>query len=170
MNDTIEKLEKQKERYEKLAEDVQSKIQTEFNAKFNKDKYIQELIKTIQNSDQYWTNEMGDICHGIYNIDLEKYSNNYYELGEYLSDEHFINLDFNPGSTLYENLGSEEIIIQRDGIVFIGSKLMLNDFDYNSEQERNQLIEEYMEKSGYFPGVFLDCNGHLTLIDTKKVG
>lgn len=52
---------------------------------------------------------------------------------------------------------------------------MIPERDYKSDGEdvdvikRNALIEAYMERSGYFPGVFrVDQRGNVSLVDTKN--
>jgi hypothetical protein len=62
----------------------------------------------------------------------------------------------------------------RDNGVYLADKCIINESEYKNDGEvdetkRNALIEAYMEKMGYFPGVFRrDRDGSVYSVKTLK--
>jgi hypothetical protein len=77
--------------------------------------------------------------------------------------------DGNHNELYFHVADMEAIIINEDGDIFSGNRCIISKGEYENTNERNQLIENYMEKSGCFPGVFRsDRYGYLRAIDTQK--
>lgn len=90
-------------------------------------------------------------------------------LEEFLSETHYINCDFDNGAVTM-GLG-QSITIDHRGDVYDqdSGKTIINRKDYETEEERNTLIEAWMDKTGYFPAVIeSDSHGHIHFVDTKK--
>ena len=74
-------------------------------------------------------------------------------LAEYFQEHHFIYVDFK-NDAVTQCIGPC-LVINDDGDVLDqdSGKWVINRQDYESIAERNNLIEEYMDKTGYFPSV-----------------
>ena len=149
-------------------QELKDKLQEAYNDQFNDWGDLQALINHMENrtSDGYYHyNECGDIEYSI-SFELELLPEERKFLDEYLSD-YCIYLDTNT-DTLSTSEG-DSIVMNDSGDVFDGHKCIINATEYETEIRRNFLIEEYMEKTGCFPGVFeSDRNGILTPIDTQN--
>jgi hypothetical protein len=64
------------------------------------------------------------------------------------------------------------LIINDEGDVLDedSGKWIISRRDYKSEEQRAHMIEEWMQASGYFPGVFeMDRYGNVTLVNVQKL-
>ena len=145
---------------------IQERIQAEYNRLFKKDKTIQDAIKALECGGEYTTDESGEIQRWV-RFETSNYKDCLDALGEYLSENHFMYLDAK-NDCIQTNEG-ESLVINEDGDVFLGHKVVIDSDTYSDTKERNRLIEEYMERSGYFPGVFEQSrNGDVWLVNTQE--
>jgi hypothetical protein len=142
---------------------------------FENDSQLMKDLKNAENASLYEANE-----DGIYSWYRSTSLENYTECKEYLDQFVFdYGLSVNwKDSCLMNYLGDDNIIIQddtrRDNGVWQGSKLLFDEEIYKDEdgevniEKRNALIEEHMEKTGCFPGVFrITQYGDVTLVKTN---
>jgi hypothetical protein len=90
-------------------------------------------------------------------------------LTEWFNDQHCMNVNFEH-DILSMNCGPA-ILINEDGDILDqdSGKWVINHKDYETEEERNSLIEAYMEKNGYFPSVVrVDRYNNVFYVNTKK--
>jgi hypothetical protein len=143
---------------------------------------IAKAFANLDKSNDYCYNQHGEIQHWIHAHELlamvPKQAREYF--AEYINDYHCAYIDWD-NDTLYY-LGHGEIVINHEGDIYDGDsqKWIIKRDDYRDDNgdydldKRNELIEAYMEKSGYYPGVFeSDYNGNLTAVSTQpkaKVG
>jgi hypothetical protein len=178
----IDKLKQQlnemESRHNNEQQDLRGQIQTALNALFDDDSELQKAIADVQLTNKYCTNEHGEICQWL-GFRTAKYIGDLPYLAAYLQEHHFIDLDADNDSILYP-LGPQ-IIVNDEGDVYDedSGKWIITEKDYaismdddpTGEMEkakRNQLIELWMEKNGYFPGVyFVDRYGNVSPINTQ---
>lgn len=174
MNKTILKLKKQydalKQDQQKQARMLEDQLRGKLFKVFEKDKDIQKIVKKLNDKpDGYQYGECGNI-EAWYRIDsktMDKFEDYWGYLDDYFSEYHCARLDKQYDAVLVSH-GPEEIIINEDGDVFLGNKVIIEKNMYQDKKQRNVLIEEYMEKTGYFPGVFYqDHYGNLILVNTR---
>lgn len=141
---------------------------------------LQKAIVNLDSATMYAWNSYGEIDRwfrfgGL--ADVEENEREYLEA--YLSDKHCIRVDFDndllitsEGPSIIINTGYRD----RDAGVFDqdSGKQILSVDDYRDEEggideaKRNALIEDYMEKTGHFPGVFIDDgHGNLSCVNTQ---
>lgn len=100
-------------------------------------------------------------------VDLDQFKDVKEYLKIYIQDYTCGILDFENDALLIPQ-GPEEIIINDEGDIFLGNKLIIEADAYENEETRNELIEQYMEKTGYFPGVFrTDYYGNIYQVNTQ---
>lgn len=163
------------EKLDKLNEEKNlkfSEIREEYFKYLDSHKIIKELT-ALQDSkpDGYMLNEFGDVeSWKRIALDFSDFEDERLEslLNEYLLENYFFHVDFK-NNCLIQNQGPEEIIINDEGDVFCGSKCIISKNNYENKTDLYQQIENYMEKTGYYPGVFYcDRYGELTLVNTRS--
>jgi hypothetical protein len=160
---------------------LRNQIQELYNEIFKADKKLQRDIKALDSSKEYGTGE-NDYYRWVrlkhfepkYKASDESNEAEMYRdcLRSYLGEFHCADIDFK-NDALTASIGGC-IIINDDGDVFNcddvhSGKVIIDSDDYKTEAERNRLIEDWMEKNGYFPGVFRQTNyGDLYHVDTRR--
>lgn len=165
-NNTIKTLTKQLHRTYGKIDNLKSEIQQEYNKIFEVDESLNNAINELYTSEDYGRDEYDEIYKWL-RFDTKPYTNCKEYLEEYLA-EYAMSVDFyNDAILLY--FGPEEIIINSDGDIFLGHECIIESKEYDTTEERNKLIEEYMETTGYYPGVFYcDYYGNITSINTQS--
>lgn len=139
-----------------------------FKAIFDDSTALQRNLVNAESASMYGSDSSG--IYSWYRIDTSKFSDALDELKEYIEDQGCFTLDVDNECIM--NYQGPCIIINDDGDVLDedSGKWIVSKHDYNSETERNALIEGWMEKQGYFPGVFhSDRHGNVSLVSTTKV-
>ena len=170
MNNKIKQLAKQlqiqKDLMNNKINDIKEKLQKELDAIWKNDSNIKEAIKKLEQSTDFGADE----CNEIYTwtrFELEPYKKyqEYFEnflmeyYGAYAKFEHDALILFQ----------GECIIINEEGDIFLDDKRIIDAKDYSNETERNELIEKYMNDSGYFPSVLYQGHyGDLSLVNTQN--
>jgi len=169
MNDQIKKLKAKLTELNSNESEIKTQLQAEFNKIFDDWKELHTVLKYLENRENghYHYNEYGDID---FSIDIDSYlslsDDDREYLPEYLSEYHCAYLNDENGSISTSE--GDAIVLNDTGDIFDGHDCIISKSDYESELKRNHLIEEYMEKTGCFPGVFeSDRNGYLTPINTQ---
>lgn len=174
MNNKIKALNKKLSSFAGKASDIEIKLQHEYDKVFAKHKELNKAITGVERSTDYAWDNHGEIVSWI-RFDVSDFEGCESYLKEYLRDSHDISLDFDNGILSY-SLGTN-IVINDDGDVYDqdGDKFFINKDDYRDddgnldESKRNKLIEEYMEKTGCYPGVFSsDRHGNIFSVNTKE--
>lgn len=165
MNKRIKDLTEQLDRTLVLQRDKVAKLQTalqqEYNKIFDDSAKLKKALADAENASMYQLNENGEVESWWRYHDLSDYS----ECKEYFENwvsEYGFRVDWDNECLL---LGQgESIFIQddtrRDNGVWLNGKCIIDESEYKSEdgevneEKRNELIEKYMERTGYFPGVF----------------
>ena len=159
------------------AADIEMQLQAAWDEAFQDSQTIKEFIAQLKRSNEYALDAYGEI-ESFVRVDLSDYQNCSDQLINYLSDYHGIRADFD-NSVLTSSQG-ESITIQddsrwkNDNGVWLGSDQIIAETEYCEdneviEEKRNELIEAYMERTGYFPGVFrVTQNGDVFLVNTNK--
>ena len=166
MNQTINKLKELLKENENNYQKLLDSLETEFYKIFDDSGKIKNFISKLENSEnytrenhwphwpcQYLDNELKEFQDdtNMWLFLLDYLKNNY---SIYYTSEHdYFELSCGPS-----------IIIQDDNSVWCqnSDKIIIESKDYNSENELFELIENHMENSGFFPGVFrTDYYGHI---------
>ena len=153
---------------------IKTSIVTELGKQFEKDKTILAGRIALENSNNYGEDENGWI-YAWARFELPEKFKPYTEYFERWIQEQYCYTYDSKNDSLMNSLGPDEIVINEDGDIFMGHKVIIDskecrDDDGNYDRKkRNRLIEEYMERTGYFPGVFKqDHYGNITAINTKE--
>jgi len=144
-------------------------LQNEYDKLFKKDKELQADIKALEVSKEYTTNQIGEVCQWVRTkSNLDKYSDIKEFLLTYLSEQHAIfDVDFK--NQVFMTSQGPSIIINHEGDILDedSGQWIVSKSDYETKDERNKLIEKYMESKGYFPGVFfIDYYGNVKHVNT----
>lgn len=159
------------EKLAKIAE-IRGAIQAELNKKYNSWHELQEMIRKLRDFDgvSYYVEEFDNVearCRFDVLRSIPYAERDFLE--DYLAD-HDIYVDWYP-PTLTVSLGSDQILIVDSAIFAVdrgvyqsGEKIIpesdyLGDGGEVDEERRNALIEAHMERTGFYPGVFL-CSHH----------
>jgi hypothetical protein len=174
----VESIEASKDSYNRVNQELQTKLQTELNKKFDKSKELKTAVAELENSTEYISDDAGEISRFIrFDVptDFKPFTN---ELNNWFSEAHGLYLDTGSSPSQYTILKSycgECIVVNEDGDVFDGHKVIIDsdnckneDGDYD-ESKRNEMIEAYMERTGCFPDVLRQTQyGDLFPINTKE--
>lgn len=134
---------------------VKNELKMAFEKKFDADKILQNDIKLVQDSKELTTIENDEWLaqwHRFkYNLPID--SDELDLLKDYLSENHLIQLDVKNECLTY-SIGPC-IIINDDGSVYDqeSNKWIFKTDNYESIEQRDQAIEAWMDKNGYFPSV-----------------
>jgi hypothetical protein len=179
MNRKIEqlktKLKMAESEYATNVTNVRNELNAEWFKIFEKSPVLKVDFKRLEESNQYGSDESGiySFIHLTYAIPDDEsgksaFSDYVAEHGYYYQSEHNALL----------NRQGECIIINEDGDIFLAecgnSKLIIGQDAYIEHSEfnidlRNELIETWMDKNGYFPGVFReDRHGNIFPVNTHR--
>lgn len=172
MKESINQLLKSLDESKNQVLDLESKIKEEYFSIFDKLEVVKKIVISCENSNDHGYPENDEFINLFVRIDsfelnMEGLEKKYFF--EYLEDNYNIFTDSSSDSFVYST--GPNIIINHYGDVLDedSGKWVISKNDYSSTNERNQLIEAYMENSGCFPGVFeVDRYGHVTPVNTKK--
>ena len=184
----LKELSKKEQDQTKVIDEIKAKVQIEANKLFDKDKELKQALIELENSNDYNIGEYGELESWIrFNSNFPNELNEYFE--NYLSENFgYIRMDFK-NDALISFHGDDFISIQddarhnQDNGIWQGQKMIIKEDEYRDENpenehyergeiniaKRNELIEQHMEKTGYFPGVFrVDYHGNVFSVNTKK--
>jgi hypothetical protein len=168
--DEIDKIKMAISKVKEMESDLEGNLQAEYTKIFEDSPLIKDALSALENT----------IFHGYFEgsewparwarVDLKKFHDCLPHLKEYLSENHYCFYD--PKNEVIYDFGSPAIIINEDGDILDQDKIewFLSKDDYGDDENlRNQLIERYMEKNGYFPSVFIQTpHGDLFLLNTQE--
>lgn len=145
---------------------AEEKLQLALNEVFDRDNELNDTIKQMDNSSDYIGNEYGEISTWMRFEIPEHYEKYTEQLEHWIEENYCYRYDKNHECLL--NFQGDCIVINHEGDIFLGHECIINNDDYSSREEGCALIEEYMEKSGYFPPV-LEANyyGNLSYVNTR---
>jgi hypothetical protein len=173
MNKTIEKLNKKLQSISADVSEVESQLQKEWNKVFKEMPELNNAIEALQVSKDFIWNKYDEIAQWI-RFDLSDFQDIKKYFTEYMQENHLVTVEWDSDALSYSQ--GPSIVINEDGDVLDqeGNKWFISKNDYRdddgelNEAKRNELIEQYMEKSGYFPGVFRsDRYGNIFNVNTK---
>jgi hypothetical protein len=156
--------------------DIETELQLAWNEVFDDMTVLKDAVTQLENSKDYSRDSYGEIVSWI-RFDFKDFDDCKEYLKEYMRENHYVDCDFENDSMTYSQ--GDSLIIQddtrRDNGVWANHKCVIDENEYKTEEnevdesKRNQLIEAYMEKNGYFPGVFrCDQYGNVFLVNTKE--
>jgi hypothetical protein len=178
MNQRIEELEGMIAACAAEESGIKAMLQVEYNKVFDDSKALTKAISDAQSSSEYQTDRYGEIQSWFRFSGLSDYAHcrEYFET--WLYETHCMDVDWDSDCFLMNQ--GESLIIQddsrhkHDNGVWLNSKQVVSESDYTDEdgnvdtEKRNRLIEEYMEQTGYFPGVFrCDQYGNVFHVNTQ---
>lgn len=179
MNSKIKALNKKLSEVAGNAADIETQLQVEWNKVFDDMTQLRKAVNALECSDDYATNEYGDIISWT-RFDTSDFKDCQNYLKEYMRDSYCVDVDFQ-NDALSMSHGDDNLIIQddsrhsRDNGVWQSHKQIIAESDYKTEDgeidetKRNELIEAYMEKTGHFPGVYrIDYHGNVFSVNTAK--
>jgi hypothetical protein len=173
MNTTIKALMAKLERTERDAyqaiKPIKQALQNEWDKVFSVDKALKRDLDALERSNDYGSDEGGEIYRWVH-ADLERYAECKDCLDTYLEQEYFTRIDWKNGALMTDE--GPSLVIDDDGDVYdqYSRKTIIKAGEYKDDDElRNELIEQWMEKNGYFPGVFRwDRHGNIFHVDTRR--
>ena len=178
MNATIKKLHAKLQTIQGDVCEIENQLQTAYNKAFDKDKAIKSVMAELEASQDFICDQFCDQYREIssyVHFDLSDYRNCKDYFINYMHDFLFVSVDFKNDCLTYGQ--GESITIQddtrHDNGVWLSGKCVIDESEYKQDGsidliKRNSLIEAYMEKTGYFPGVFrCDSHGNVFSVDTK---
>ncbi len=183
MNQKIRKLQQDLEYVQstnaQVINDIKDILQDEYEKIFEKDSDIQALINGLENNEscQYQLDQDGLYLVKDIDFNIDEDCQEYLDI--YLSNMGYI-LDIN-NEVLKAYLGDDFIAIQNDtrhgNGVWQNHKCIIKESEYTTEDGeidevlRNKLIEEWMEKEGFFPYVgIVTSYGDFFPVNTKEGG
>lgn len=150
---------------------ITADLQVEYNKLFSKHRKLQAAIKALDKSNKLELDEADEVFQWV-RLDLSQFSAESLPfLKSYLNDDLSIEIDI-PHENLKYRLGPSLIINADNGDVYDqdADKNVLEGSDYTSKAERNALIETYMKRTGYYPGVYVvDREGSVKHINTNSM-
>lgn len=155
-------------------DEIVAKLRATWYDVFDASETIKAAIEKVEQSTDYTWTEYSEIASYI-RVDFSEFKQAYEFLKEYLWDNHYMQFDAKNDALLCP-LGPN-IVINEDGDVYdqYGGKFFLKKDDYKNDDGeldktlRNQKIEEYMERAGYFLGVFRsDRYGNVFAVNTQS--
>lgn len=139
-------------------------------------KLVDAMISKVENSKDLASIENDEYLIQWCRVDLDSlkldFENEFIKelFREHLLENHFVSVDFK-NSCLQYSIGACLIVNDKGDIFDQDSSKgpIISKNDYESEIERNKLIENWMEKKGYFPSVVsMDYYGNAHYIDTTE--
>lgn len=150
---------------------LEAQLRKEWAKVFDKDMDIQADLKAIETSTEYGSNECGVYSWTRMKTEISRYIE--LEAIDFLKEyfsEHGYELDVENEALL--NAQGDYIGINEEGDVWYedaGTEWIVKRREYETADERNELIEAWMQRNGVFPGVFkFDRYGNPTLVNTQK--
>lgn len=165
----IKSLEKHRLEMNQVVSQVESQLLEEYSKIFEKDTKLQTAIKELEDSKEF------GIDDGIYRwnrFDFDDYKDNnevIEYLEQYLNEHHFINIDIK-NDAIMKNEGFN-LILDHDGNIYDedSQEFIIDHSEYTNKSKRNKLVNNWMEKNGYFPGLFsVDRYNNVFLINLNE--
>lgn len=151
---------------------AQEKLFAEYKKIFKKSKELTADLERLEVSRQFGQDENGIYSWArlTYSYPNEEYAREAFE--EFVSDHGY---HYEEEHQCLKNYQGESIVIVDNGDVYVGdeskSKLIINASEYkHNEIERNELIENWMQKNQFWPNVFRETRyGDVFLVNTQGV-
>jgi len=163
--------------YDHSKQRLKDKIQARLDVVYTDWTALQKAIVNSSNASTYMYNDMGEVCTWFRFAELSNVPEREREyLEAYLQDNHYIRVDWK-NDCFEQNLGPQiiiteggEVYCQDSGSTIISPSEYLVDGEFDHAL-RNKLIEQWMGKNGYFPGVFSDDgHGNIFPVNTQEGG
>ena len=166
INKLYDRIQTAKATSQKVVASAEEKLQVALNRVFELDADLNETIQQMDNSSDYMSDEYGEISTWL-RFEIPKHYEKYTEQLEHWIQETYC-YHYDKQYDALTSFQGECIIVNDEGDIFLGHKCIINNDDYRGRQEGCALIEEYMEKEGYFPPVLhQDRYGNLSVVDTR---
>jgi len=175
-SNTIAKLENQlttlTKDYNEKSSVIQNKLRNEYVKAFEStwSGVVTDTLKALNDTKEYDTDSHGEIRRWAYvRSALDQIPTEAREAFEaHVNDLECAYIDWEVGTVYTLECGN--LIINDDGDVLDtdSGKWVIQNHEYDDDTQRNNLIEQYMEKSGYYPNVFKqDRHGNVFWVNTK---
>ena len=154
----------------KALESVDEKISLLLYAQWDDWKALKDTLIKLDDSTEYGSDEGGIYRWVRFDVsDVAERERPYFD--DYMLDrDGCVHADYENGALVTQE--GPSIIVNDDGDVLDedSGKWIIHRRDYKGEEHRAHLIEQWMDKSGYFPGVFeMDRYGNVGTVDTKAL-
>lgn len=142
---------------------IKAKLQLELDKKYAKSKPLQQLIELVNQSKEYGSDECGiyQWVRASLVKDIPPEEQEYFE--EYLG-QRGLSVDFK-NEAIFSYLGGCFVINTDEGGDIYDTetgKLIIEHNQYETRQQAVGLLKDYMNKHGYYPGVFsMDRYGYI---------
>lgn len=148
------------------SKEIWNNLYKEYCKKFDKDKRLQKAIKDLESSTDFtWMEDL--VARWIrFSIEVEGLEEK--ALEEYLQDQRIY---YEKEYQCLLTYDGPSIIINEEGDVLDqdSGKWIIDSSKYSTIEELYSLIEQWMDKTGYFPNVFkTDRYGNVFLVNTNK--
>lgn len=177
INELTAELEQESSLSKTRIEAIQKQLDAEYSKVFAKDKDIEKALANLEQASMYGFDRYGEIIRWFRFNGLEDIPENARNAFEAYALDYCAYVNWED-STLYTFEGDSLVIqsdTRHDNGVWINGKCVIDEAEYKNEDgeidedKRNALIEAYMEKTGYFPGVFrVDYHGNIFPVNTCK--
>lgn len=159
---------------------IENLLQQAYNTLFDDMSVWKNAYSRLEQSNDYTTDQFdGWPCQWIRCEELSKLDEDDREYFKTWLDETYcaVDIDWNNECLVMRN--GPAIIIDENGDVYdqdsrkriIERNEYLDEANHVDKDKRNQLIEDYMKRTGYFPGVFtMDKYGNVYPVNTQKKG
>lgn len=167
VNELFEQLSDEQKQYNVAQAKLMGKILKELSIKYDDWSSLQKAIADSESSTSYMWNKYGDISTWFrFGALSEVEDRERYYLEQYLA-EHYIIVDWD--NDCLERSQGGCFVINDEGVFDTdAAKFIINSSEYGDDESlRNQLIEQHMERTGYFPTVLEEFRDDLTLVNTN---
>jgi hypothetical protein len=159
MNKKINELNNVLQAADASIEEIRSQLQLAWNDVFKDMTALKDAEASVAQSSDFAWDAHGEIVSWI-RFDLTPFEDCKEYFANYMREYSYVEVDFKNDILTYSQ--GPSIVINEDSDVYdqdsgkfiLKRKDCLDDDGAFDETKRNALIEEYMEKQGYFPGVF----------------
>jgi len=171
---TIKELNNKLDELKSESNKIEAELQRSWNLVFEDLHAIRAGILALDTSNKYVFSGHGDII-AIADFDTDAFKDCQEYFTQYMSDIHFVEVDFSNG--VISTMVGPSFVINDDGDVydqendrlFVSMDEYVGDDGVADIDKRDNMIESYMESEGFYPGVFeTDRSGNVKLVNTKK--
>lgn len=158
-----------------VSAEIELQLQEAWNKVFADSTKIRDAVALLYKSNDYAWFEHDELCCYI-SFDVSDFRDSRQWFTEYMREHEHVEVDWE-NDALTRGIGPA-IVINSHGDVYDqdSGKFFVSKNDYReegtgelNEGKRNELIEAYMKRLGYYPGVFESYNGgSVFLVDTRS--
>lgn len=175
MNSKIKALNSELSKINVNIADIELQLQAEWNKVFTDITSISKAVERLHKSNECSWDKHGEIVQWARYSNLPDFEDcaEYFET--YMLDNHFVTIDWE-NDVIQSSVGPSIVISDNGDILdqdsdkwIIKADSYRNDDNELDETKRNELIEKWMESTGYYPGVYrTDRHGNVFAVNTRQ--